>query len=156
MRFINHKKINLAIVVILLAFFIGHVCLAGLFINDDVTTEINNQTGNTSDNAGYVDTGDSGFITMLQIVVNTFLGLVGILLLIYMLYAGYNWMTARGDEEKVTKAKDTITRVIIGAVIIIASYAISVFVISKLEAGTLKPATRAYPGIGTPNQSLNT
>ena len=34
-----------------------------------------------------------------------------------MLYAGYHWMTARGEEEKVEKAKDTIQRAIVGIII---------------------------------------
>jgi len=53
-----------------------------------------------------------------------------------MLYAGYNWMMARGDEEKVTKAKDTITRAIIGLLITIGAYAISFWVFDKLLSTT--------------------
>ncbi len=67
------------------------------------------------------------------------------LLLAYMLYAGYNWMTAQGEEEKVTKAKDTLKRAIVGLIIIVASYAISIFVMSRLEAGTLKGGGGSTP-----------
>jgi len=54
------------------------------------------------------------------------------------IYAGYNWMTAQGEEEKVTKAKDTLTAAIIGLVIVIAAYAISYYVISALGGAALK------------------
>ena len=41
-------------------------------------------------------------------------------------------MTARGEEEKVEKAKDTITRAIIGLIIVVGAYAIWSFIFSNL------------------------
>ena len=70
------------------------------------------------------------------IVIQAFLGLLGVLFLSYLLYAGYTWMTAQGEEEKVTKAKDTLQRAIIGLIIAIGAYAISFFVIDKLLYNT--------------------
>lgn len=66
------------------------------------------------------------------IAVQAFLGLIGMIFLVMMLYAGYNWMTARGDEEKVTKAKDTLTRAIIGIIIVVGAYAIWALIFSRL------------------------
>ncbi|MFH1254992.1 MAG: hypothetical protein V1667_00765, partial [bacterium] len=71
-------------------------------------------------------------------VITAALSLIGVLFLILAIYAGYNWMIARGEEEKVEKAKNTITRAIVGVIIIIAAYAISIFVMGKLEKGTLQ------------------
>lgn len=68
-------------------------------------------------------------------VVSAFLGLLGIIFLVLIIYAGYNWMTAQGDEEKVTLAKNTLTRAIIGLIIIVAAYAITYFVFSSLPDG---------------------
>lgn len=68
-------------------------------------------------------------------VVSAFLSLLGVIFIVLILYAGYNWMTAQGDDEKVVKAKDTITRAITGLIIVIGSYAIwrliSYYLISK-------------------------
>lgn len=71
-------------------------------------------------------------------VIKTFLSILGIIFLILMIYSGYAWMTAHGDEQKVTKAKETITAAIIGLVIVLGAYAITFFVISKLTASTLQ------------------
>jgi len=60
------------------------------------------------------------------------LGLVGVVFLVLMVYGGALWMTARGDEKMVTRAKDTITRNVIGLIIVLASYAITAFVFSRL------------------------
>lgn len=68
------------------------------------------------------------------IAVRAFLGLLGVIFIVLIIYAGYHWMLARGDEEKVNKAKDTLTRAVIGLIIIIGSYAIWSYVWDSLFA----------------------
>lgn len=65
-------------------------------------------------------------------LINIVLGFMGILLLAYLLYAGFLWMTAGGDSKQVDKAKDMIRNAIIGLIIIVASFAISNFVLTQL------------------------
>lgn len=64
-------------------------------------------------------------------VINAMLSLVGIIFLVLMVYAGYLWMTARGEEEQVKKAQKIITTSIIGIVIVVSAYAITFFVTSR-------------------------
>jgi hypothetical protein len=76
--------------------------------------------------------------TLAEIVatgISAFLSILAVVFVILIILAGYNWMTARGDEQKVTKAKDTIQRAIIGLIIIIAAYAITRFVFMRLPGG---------------------
>ena len=80
----------------------------------------------------YQDVDRFGLSIIIGTVIQMALSLLGVIFLVLMLYAGYHWMTAQGEEEKVEKAKDTITRAIIGLVIVIGSYAIWAFVFSKL------------------------
>lgn len=63
---------------------------------------------------------------------------VGVIFLILLIYGGFIWMTARGDEAKVTNAQNILTAATIGLVIIVLAYVASIFVISKLAATTLK------------------
>lgn len=65
-------------------------------------------------------------------IINVVLGFLGIVLLAYMLYAGFLWMTAGGEEDKIKKAKGMITNAIVGLVIIVAAFAISNFVLGSL------------------------
>ena len=69
------------------------------------------------------------------------LSVLGVIFLLLILYAGFNWMTAAGDEGKVETAKSTLTRAVIGLIIIISAYAITSFVIIRLQvaSGTLGP-----------------
>ncbi|MFH1822493.1 MAG: pilin, partial [Patescibacteria group bacterium] len=61
---------------------------------------------------------------------------LGIVFIIQMIYAGYQWMTASGDSEKIKKAQQRIFYAIIGLVILAALYLIAYFVINMLSGAT--------------------
>ncbi len=65
------------------------------------------------------------------IIKNT-LALVGLLFFILMVYAGIKWMLARGEEDEVTKARETIFGAVIGLAIIISAYAITNFITERV------------------------
>ncbi len=69
-------------------------------------------------------------------IVNSGLALVGIVFFGIVLYGGVLWMTARGDSNTVTKAKDTIVHAVIGITVVAASYAITEFTLTALSTGT--------------------
>lgn len=61
-------------------------------------------------------------------VIKVVLTLLATIFVVLLIYAGFTWMTSNGDQDKVSKAKDTIARAIIGLIIILASYGVTVFV----------------------------
>lgn len=65
-------------------------------------------------------------------IVKAAISVLGIVFLILLIYGGFIWMTARGEADKVDRAKGTITRAIIGLIIIVSAYAISSFVVSRI------------------------
>lgn len=65
-------------------------------------------------------------------LINAFLGVLGIIFVVLVVYAGYLYLTAAGDDGKVSKAKTLLGQAVIGLIIIIAAYAISTFVIDQL------------------------
>lgn len=72
--------------------------------------------------------GGTDLVTIIGRIINVALGFLGIILLVLMLYAGFVWMTAAGDAEKIAKAKKIITNALIGLVIIASAWAITSFV----------------------------
>lgn len=69
-------------------------------------------------------------------IINVVLGFMGIVLLFYLIYGGFLWMTSGGDSKGVDAAKKMIQNAIIGLVIIVSSYAISSFVLGQLMSIT--------------------
>lgn len=78
---------------------------------------------------------NSDINTSISTIIKGALSLVGTIFLILSVYAGILWMTASGNEEKVTKAKDIVTQAVLGLAITLAAYAITAFVTSKLNSG---------------------
>ena len=85
--------------------------------------------------------------TSVGTVVKGVLAVVGTVFLLLTVYAGVLWMTAQGNEDKVTKAKGTIEAAVIGLFIVMAAYAITAFVTSKVGGpGTSGCAGTCMPG----------
>lgn len=61
-------------------------------------------------------------------IIKGLMGVLGTIALVMMLYAGVLYMTARGNSEQTTKARDTILWAGIGIVVIFASYALVDFI----------------------------
>ncbi|MFA6521999.1 MAG: hypothetical protein WCT24_00145 [Patescibacteria group bacterium] len=64
------------------------------------------------------------------------LGFLGIVAIVIVLMGGFKWMTAGGNDEKVTEAKKLLIAGVIGLAIILASYAITEFVIGSILGAT--------------------
>ncbi len=94
-------------------------------------------------------------------LINMFLATLGIVFLCLVLYAGFVWMTAGGDTEKVEKAQKTLRNALIGLVIILCSWGFVTFVLNKLlevtqgDGGGLPPPGQEIRGaLGAAGGSL--
>ena len=61
-------------------------------------------------------------------IINYFLGLLGLVAVAFLIYAGILMVTAGGNDEQVTKARKIIMYAVVGIVIILLSYTIVTFV----------------------------
>jgi len=61
-------------------------------------------------------------------LIKVFLTFLGVIFLVMVMWAGFQWMTSEGNDDTVKKAKATISRSIAGIIIILASYAITTFI----------------------------
>lgn len=132
MRILNTKKISL-----LISFFF----LFGLVSAASAVTQSFNFTNSsglslTGTEAGY-SANEPSPENVAGRVVELVLSLLGVVFLGFMIYAGIMWMTAQGNEQKVTKAKNMITESIIGLIIVAAAYAIAYFIIFYFSGKTI-------------------
>lgn len=126
------KKAVIILLIIFSLFFLVDFSLAeGL--ND---WDANLDKAALSTGAGYTPGGSVE--SKMSDIISIALSLIGVIFLVLMIYGGYLWMTDRGNEEQVKKAKDLIVSALIGLVIVIGAYAISIFIVSKLGGTTLK------------------
>ena len=129
----RNKIVKLIFLTVLAVFvFLPIVSYAGPLTDPDDIIRSMDDAGRKS---GFSVGAQDQLPTMIATIIKAGLGLLGIIFIVLLVLAGFNWMTAAGDEEKVTKAKNTITRAVIGLIIIIAAYAITVFVFKNLPGG---------------------
>ena len=119
------SKKNLILIILVLSFLFAGAVLAYSwtdtpgFINDTAT-----QTG----------VAKFDIPTLVATLINALLGLVGAVFVIMILYSGITWMISAGEEDKIKKAKKTLTSAIIGVVIVAGAYSITAFIASTISS----------------------
>src|SRR3989338_1965188 len=83
-------------------------------------------------------------------IVRVALGFLGTVALLLILYGGYLWMTAVGNEEQIDKAKKVITQATIGLAIILSAFSITQFILNRLLADLAAPPLP--PPLGAPSR----
>lgn len=93
-------------------------------LNTEKQGEYNNNLNDLAvKNAGYND--QASLANIIGTVIQLALSLVGAIFLVLAFMAGYNWMQATGNEEKVKKAQATIRNLLIGLCLILVAYLMS-------------------------------
>lgn len=80
-------------------------------------------------------------------IIRIALSFLGIGAVSLMVYAGFTWMTAAGNEEKVSEAKKTMRNAAIGLILILMSYSLTWFVVSRLQRATNTYGSSGSAGI---------
>lgn len=84
--------------------------------------------------------------TIIFTIVNVILGFLAIVAVLIIAYGGLVWMTSRGNEQQVEKAKKILINAVIGLVVVFLSYSIAFFVFNVLMRST---------GVGTGGNACN-
>ena len=122
------KKLSLIIILPSFIFFCVNICSAQI-ISSDVTNKLQQNTSQLGNSAGLGNASVGGIIAT---IIQAGLGLLAAIFLVLMIYAGFQWMTAGGNESQIKKAQDTIKTAIIGLIIVLAAYAITYFIFAAL------------------------
>ena len=84
-------------------------------------------------------------------VIQIALGVLGVIAVSLIIYAGFLWMTSAGSDEKINQAKKILRQTIIGLIIILSSWGITYFVLEKIigvtgGSGTQEGVSSRNPG----------
>ncbi|MEK7615145.1 MAG: pilin, partial [Patescibacteria group bacterium] len=71
-------------------------------------------------------------LTIVANLIKTFLGFLGILLVLIVMYAGYQYIMSGGDAAKMLKARKMVYQAVVGLALILSSYAIVAFIFNIL------------------------
>jgi hypothetical protein len=113
--------------------------LAYDFLTDSGLKNTAEKSGHTEQALfGFLKAGENPLIYGISMIILSVLSLAGIVFFGLMLYGGWLWMTAQGNEEQTAKAKGIIISGTIGLVIILAAFAISYLIAMTISPATLK------------------
>lgn len=77
--------------------------------------------------------GNKELMGVAETIINSALAFLGLIAVVIILIGGFQWMTAGGSDEKIKKAKGTLSAGIVGLVIIMAAWGIAKFVIGLMD-----------------------
>ncbi len=69
-------------------------------------------------------------------IVQVFLGLLGTIAVVLIIYGGWQWMSAAGDAAKIGAARKTLINAAIGLAIILSAFGIAQFIVGVLTGAT--------------------
>lgn len=105
-----------------------------LFLPSLVSAADNYGLKGTADTAGLTQKYGQSVPELTGTIIGSALSIIGVIFFILLVYGGFLWMTARGEEGPIKKAQETIIAATIGLIIVLGSYAITNFVFQSAEA----------------------
>ena len=66
------------------------------------------------------------------LIINALLSITGLIFIILTVFAGFNWMTSNGNEEKIKKSVDTLKASVIGLIVTLSAWTIWNFIFVNL------------------------
>lgn len=97
----------------------------------------NSGLNSTSQEAGFNQEKKSPEM-IVQPIITAILSLIGVLFLGLAIFGGIRWMTAQGNEKRLSEAHSILTNAVIGLIVVAAAYAISYFVLKSIAGPSLK------------------
>lgn len=84
-------------------------------------------------------------------LIRSLIMLMGVIFGVLVVYAGFLWMTARGDDTQVKKSKSILESAVIGIIVVVAAYAITTFVVDRVISSAFQQsATNETPTLDDP------
>ncbi len=120
--------------------------IAPIFVNAQV------DLGQTQEIAASAGLGIEDSEVVIGNIIKIALGFLGLVGLVIVIIAGFKWMTSGGNEEKIKSAKKMLLAGAAGIVVILFSYLIVNFIITKVQEGT---GTPGGPGNPTETESCD-
>ena len=121
------KKIILIIIITIFTINISNsICLAYDFNKESGIKDTAEASGHTKSEIFVKDK----LPEAIGLVIKIGLGLLGVAFLFLIIYGGYTWMLAKGNQQETDKALKIIQNAVIGLIIVSSAYALVDFILS--------------------------
>ncbi len=132
------KKFIIFISLVIAILAVAHLILAPSAFALDAWNAVGGSGDQFAGDAGLAGAGTNLYATITNII-RWFIGFLGIIAVMLIIYAGFLWMTAAGNEQRIEKAKKVLIGALIGLLLIIFSFAIVSFIFNALTDITTPP-----------------
>ncbi|MFA6421919.1 MAG: hypothetical protein WCV92_00745 [Candidatus Buchananbacteria bacterium] len=129
----NYKTIVTSLV---LMAFLAVPMVTSATIQEQVNINLTNTGLGTTGNLG-----DKPLIDTIGNIIIVVLGFLAVVFILFIIYAGFLWLLAQGDETKIKKAKAIIIQGIIAVIVIFLAFAITQFVFDVIIGQGISNAT---------------
>lgn len=103
--------------------------------------DVQKEFATTLNRAGLIESAEASSIPNAYDVIDQIIFMIvsvtGVVIFVLVIYGGFMWATARGNDEQVKNAQQTIVRGVIGLTLVFSAYMISNFVLSTLSAASV-------------------
>jgi len=115
------------------------ITLLSLGNNASAQENLSTASENLKKATARVGVGELPIETLVGNAINAVLSFAGMIFFVFMVYAGYLWFTARGDDEQVKKATGIIKTTVAGIILLLSAGAITFFITDSLQSGPKTP-----------------
>lgn len=121
----EYKKIIIFVICLLLFVFL----FPDIVFSQSAKQQFSDSLSITALGTGHADIqSDASLPKTIGRMIQILLSFMGVIFMILIIYGGFIWMTARGNEQAIEKAKKTIGRAIIGVFIIAVAYTLTLMI----------------------------
>jgi len=97
------------------------------------SNRIFDRMSNIAGQGGYsTDEGAASVPRIVGLIINALLSITGLIFIILTVFAGFNWMTSNGNDEKIKKSIDTLKASVIGLIVTLSAWTIWNFIFANL------------------------
>ncbi len=127
------KKITLSILLLVSLFTILPIASEQAVAQEETTNSALDRFQRVGEGLGKEEE-EPQLVNQIGLIINFFISILGVLFMMQAIWAGYTWMTAHGNEEKLGQAKRALRSSIIGFIITMSAYALSITVVSRISS----------------------